>query len=70
MTGASQCTPYGAITAPTVLCSPDGGCGLRSTFMSARTLRHTPAMWLLGRRTYSPEARIWDRPGYIITRSP
>eukprot|EP00959_Pyramimonas_sp_CCMP1952_P034463 722512-Pyramimonas_sp.AAC.1 len=46
MTGASQCTAYGVIAAPTVLCSQEGGFGLRSTFMSARTLRHTPALWL------------------------
>eukprot|EP00959_Pyramimonas_sp_CCMP1952_P048546 1013523-Pyramimonas_sp.AAC.1 len=32
MTGASQRTAYGAITAPTALCSPESGRGLRSTF--------------------------------------
>eukprot|EP00959_Pyramimonas_sp_CCMP1952_P146454 3065774-Pyramimonas_sp.AAC.1 len=45
MTGASQCTAYGAITAPAALCSPLAGCGLRSTFMKARTLRHAQTMW-------------------------
>eukprot|EP00959_Pyramimonas_sp_CCMP1952_P163950 3428020-Pyramimonas_sp.AAC.1 len=44
--GASQCTAQGVITAPAKPDSPEGGCGLMSTFMKARTLRHTPAMWL------------------------